>query len=217
MSEEIVNELSEATKLALASAGKHRSAWLGGFGLDARLARIVSQASEPMLAQMRLAWWRDQLGIPVENRPSGDAVLELVGECWAGHEGALRKLVDGWEALLAEPPLSRDAAFAFAEGRGAINAALARKSGTDPHTAARAGRTWALAELASRSSREGEREFVLGLARENDEATLALPRSMRPLAVLLGLARRSMARGGQPFLGDRWSPLVAMRLGMFGR
>lgn len=170
-----------------------------------------------MLAQMRLAWWRDQLGNPVDIRPTGDAVLDLVGECWVGYESALRKLVDGWEALLDEPPLSREAALAFAEGRGAINAALARKCGTDPHAAARAGRIWALAELASRSSREGERESVLEIARENDVAAIALPRSMRPLAVLLGLARRSIAKGGQPFLGDRWSPLVAMRLGMFGR
>ena len=37
------------------------------------------------------------------------------------------------------------------------------------------------------------------------------------VAVLAGLARRSGKRGGGPLIGDRLSPLAAIRLGIFGR
>ena len=35
----------------------------------------MARTTEPMLGQMRLAWWRDALGKPVDERPRGDAVL----------------------------------------------------------------------------------------------------------------------------------------------
>ena len=86
------------------------------FSLDQRLARIVAQSSEPMLAQVRLAWWREELGKDPIDRPTGDAVLDAIGKHWSGQEPALRKMVDGWEEMLAEPPLPTSAAMEFATG-----------------------------------------------------------------------------------------------------
>jgi phytoene synthase len=40
---------------------------------------------------------------------------------------------------------------------------------------------------------------------------------LRPLTVLAGLARRSLARGGAPLLDGSGAILVAMRLGITGR
>ncbi len=67
---------------------------------DQRLARIASSGTEPALAQMRLAWWRETLTKPVPDRPQGDAVLDALGQHWTGGEAELIALVDGWEILV---------------------------------------------------------------------------------------------------------------------
>ena len=72
------------------------------FELDARLGRIVAGTNEAMLGQMRLAWWRETLAKPVAERPSGDQVLNAIGEHWVGKEADLIKLVDGWERLFGQ-------------------------------------------------------------------------------------------------------------------
>jgi hypothetical protein len=45
----------------------------------------------------------------------------------------------------------------------------------------------------------------------------SLPRTLRPLTVLTGLARRSLGRGGAPLLDGPRAALLAMRLGIAGR
>jgi phytoene synthase len=44
-----------------------------------------------------------------------------------------------------------------------------------------------------------------------------LPRALRPLTVLAGLALRSLARGGAPLLDGAGATLLAVRLGIAGR
>ena len=64
-------------ELALAYTPRdRREAMRVAFELDRRLARIVAATTEPMLGQMRLAWWRDILAKPVDERPRGDVVLD---------------------------------------------------------------------------------------------------------------------------------------------
>ena len=116
--EDLLEECTEVARIALASAGRNRSVWLAAFALDGRIGRMVLGASEPLLGQMRLAWWRDQLALPESARPQGDPLLDLIGTEWAGHERALSDLVDGWEALLGERPLSEPAMQEFWAGGG---------------------------------------------------------------------------------------------------
>ena len=82
----LLDECPEVSRIALASAGSRRDIWLAAFALDGRIGRMVLGASEPMLGQMRLAWWRDQLGAPASARPQGDLLLDLIGRTWAGNE-----------------------------------------------------------------------------------------------------------------------------------
>lgn len=156
-----------------------------------------------MLAQIRLAWWRERLAEPVAGRPAGEPLLALLGDL----AGAFAPLVDGWEALLGEAPLSAEALASFADGRARGLGNLAEEFGLSRQASERAGRSWALADLRSRLSHPQERAQVAAL----DLAPLipGLPREMRPLVVLHGLARRN--RNG-PF-----ALLSAMRLGIFGR
>lgn len=218
MTEDIVAGLPLPQRLALSYApSRSRRPFLALLALDARLAGIVRQASEPMLAQMRLAWWRETLTAERGRRPAGEPLLELL-ESWAGEEQALTGLVDGWELLLAEPPMAAALIAKFGEARAAPFAALARLNGVaESDMAARAGLIWALADLANGLSHAGERDAALALAREIAQPLPRLPRSLRPLAVLAGLARRSLARGGRPLLHGPASGALALRLGILGR
>lgn len=219
MNDEDPDPLPLPIKLALGYApGAARPAMQALFALDTRLGKLVGQSREPMLAQIRLAWWRDRLGDPVAARPQGDRVLDALGGHWAGHEAALVALVDGWEHLLAEPPLPRSSIEGFAAGRAESWAGLARVLRTgDPQAAYTAGQRWALVDLSARISDPAERETAFAMARENGVRAVSLPRALRPLAVLDGLARRAIARGEPSMAEGRRAMLAVMRLGMFGR
>jgi len=214
MSRSLVEHLPAPQRLALSYASTPgRSATLALLALDARLAGLLRKRGEPVLAQVRLAWWRDTLAANRHGWPHGEPVLVLL-RSWRD-AAPLVALVDGWEALLSER-LESAAIAEFASGRAAGFAQLARELACDPDPAAAAATVWALGDLAAHLADSAEREAVLATAAGLATGS-ALPRPLRPLAVLAGLARRSLARGGTPLLGGRGAALVAMRLGITGR
>lgn len=203
-------------RLAMAYApSRARRAMLGLLAFDARLAGLIRGAREPMLAQIKLAWWRERLGEPGPAAVAGEPLLDLLRE-WGGESAGLARLVDGWEHLLAQPPLAAPAFELFAEARGAAFAALARQLGE--HAAAaeaeRAARNWALADLAARLGQAAEREAACELVTRQDWRRPVLPRSLRPLLVLHALARRSA--GTRPLLSGPGALALAARVGMLG-
>lgn len=213
MAEELLDELPRPQRLALSYApAKARRATLALIALDARLAAVLRRRGEPMLAQMRLAWWRDRLADDPASWPA-DAVLALLPQ-WR-EPGALVPLVDGWEALLGEQ-LDQAAIAEFAHGRGVSFGLLARELRCDPHDAEAAGRLWALGDLAANLTDPAERAAVIEAAGAEPRLS-SLPRLLRPLTVLAGLAQASLRRGGAPLLANPGAALLAVRLGIFGR
>lgn len=215
------DEPSAETRLALAYTPPGlRDGLATILQLDRRLARIVSATTEPMLGQLRLAWWREALERPPEERPRGDVVLDGIGEHLRGHEAALIRLVDGWEHLLSVGPLTREDARSFADGR---SAALLSIFGTAPwperqrRAAGEAAQCWALADLAAKVLNEGERDMLVSLGLEVGPGNSELPRTARGLAVLRALSRRALERGGKPLMEGRSAALAAMRAGLLGR
>jgi phytoene synthase len=206
-------DLQPVQRLALAHAPRStRAPILALLALDTRLSGFVRRGHEPLLAQMRLAWWRDTLGASRETWPRGDPLLDLLAG-WRAPE-ALVALVDGWEALLGEQlddPAIRD----FAGGRQKAWQALAFETASGG-SAGPAARYWALADLAANLSDAGERARVIECARGEPFAPPG-GRALRPLAILGGLGRRALARGGRPLLDGRVSALAALRLGLLGR
>ena len=178
--------------------------------LDARLGRICLTASEPALAQLRLAWWRDELS---RERPAAaemppDPLLASLLTEWGSDRSAPIALIDGWEELIGDLPPTGEAAMGFAAGREAVFAEIARRAGHHgaASDAAIHAQAWARADLAA-----------FGLPHASEVTALpTLPRPLRPVAIIGGLARRAILRGGKPMFGDRMSPLVALRLGIFG-
>lgn len=209
----LVEALPMARRLALAYApAEAREPLLAFLALDVRLAGIVRHSHEPMLAQLRLAWWREQLQQDGGAWPTGEPLLAAL-RSWNGRHGVLAALADGWEGMAGAAPLAPAVFEQLAQARAEGFAALA-----DGHAEARRmGRNWALADIAARLSHPQEQAAALDLARRQDWRGASLPRTLRPLAVLHGLAARALRRGGNL---DRISPtdlLAALRIGLVGR
>jgi phytoene synthase len=204
-------ELGDAERLAIAYApARRRPAYCSLLALDAVLRRAALGGREPLPAQLKLAWWRDACSRLPEARDH--PVLAALAESWPGDAGALVALVDAWEEVAVAEGGFAAAVEAVAGQRGTALALCADESETRDRDVAR---VWTLVTLADRApdaaARAGMRAAASLIPRFH------LNRAMRPLAVLDGLARRALAADRALLIGDRWSPLVAMRLGIFGR
>lgn len=184
---------------------------------DAHLGRLVASVKEPLVGQIRLAWWREELAKPAAARPRGNPELDALGVHWGGEEAALVTLVNGWECLFGAAPLPEGDVGQFAAARGSALAAFARLAGAGDAAADAelAGRRWALADLAERASDARERALCKELFADTRRPA-HLPRVLRGAAVLDGLAARAMARG-EPLMAGRGGALAALRLGLLGR
>ena len=220
MTSQLSETLSTEAQLALAHTPiNSRRALTILLEFDTRLARIVAATTEPMLGQMRLAWWRDMLGMDVSDRPAGDPVLDAIGAVWQGGEGRLVAMVDGWEHMLSDPPLTREAALAFADGRGRAFGALVALEGASDTLQPRleaAGRIWAIADAASHIDDPSERETLVALGREWPSPD-ALPAPFRGVAILAALGARSLKAGGAPLMAGRGAGWTSFRAGLLGR
>lgn len=211
---DLVESLPLVQRLALSYApAAARADTLTLLALDLRLAGIVRRRSEVLLAQLKLAWWRDRLREDPSRWPAGEPLLARL-TTWRGGFDGLLELVDGWEVLLAET-LSPADMRAFAAGRGAAWAALACQS-IDP-AVAQAGREWALADLALHLRALPEAELAREVAQAEPWQEARLPRALRPLAVLRGLAGRALHSGSSEVLDGPRAALAALRIGLVGR
>jgi phytoene synthase len=204
--------MAVAERLALAYApAAFRERLIAGFSLDAALRHAALGKSETLLAQVRLAWWRDACArIPAGTQ---HPVLVALGQIWRGSNDPLVALVDAWEAVAVAADRLVDPAEELAEARAGVFAALTGALADERVIAAT--RCWTLATLADLAPNEDAGELMRSRAAAIPNPRL--PRALRSLAVLHGLARRAAAAGTGLLLGDRASPFVAMRLGIFGR
>ncbi len=149
----VTNRVDPLRDLALSYAPRGTQAGVKAlFSLDAALGQILRTTSEPMVGQMRLAWWREALArLDVTPSPAEPVLESLARDALPlGATGvALSRMADGWEVLLGE--LDGDALTSHAKERGAVLFALAGSvidaDREDPLDAA--GRAWALADLSA--------------------------------------------------------------------
>lgn len=153
------------------------------FALDAMLGKLARGTRDPLVAQMRLAWWREALAALDARAVPGQPILGALRA--AGQGAALTPIVDGWEALVA----GEVAAHARARG-GTLFAAAARVLGATGDPAAAAGEAWALADLAVSSP---DRDVAARARAEAARAMVAVhghrwSRAGRPLGALALIA-----------------------------
>jgi 15-cis-phytoene synthase len=114
------------------------------FALDLELAQVVATTTDPMLGEIRLAWWRERLTELDAGRAPAQPLLEaLLAHALPVLKGAeLAGLEDRWLGLIgsdAVPP-------AHVEGGGLLFALAARLLGGDAAAGDALGRAWALGE-----------------------------------------------------------------------
>ncbi len=190
------------------------------FALDRRLADASRQASEPIIAQMKLAWWRDRFAQPHADWPKGEPLLARLA-VWDADVARLGALVDGWEALLAEGPLSDGAIADFVEGRAVSWSIAARTLGQEDDRTLEwvrdAGALWAVADLADHVAGVEDRQRVWDYSHHQQRfGPPKLPRGLRPFAILARLAHRAIMNR-RAMLGAKGDFLAAVRTGMLGR
>lgn len=198
-------QIPPLARLALAYAPTAaRPAWADLLELDGRIGAIVRGAREPVLAQIRLAWWRERLAEVADKRPRGEPLLARLGQ-WSDAGAGLIPLIDGWEALL-DDPVALGADEAFVAGRVAAVAVLAREVEAG-HDGAWAARAWGQADLAL-------------MRRETAVVGAPGPRlapQLRPLAVLAGVTARAAGLGDPAALVSPGALLAALRHGLLRR
>ncbi len=182
--------------LALSYApGRRRAGLEALFALDAALGQVLRTTREPLVGQMRLAWWREALAALDTAPPPGEPVLQQLAAhvLPAGVTGAsLAGLADGWEVLLGE--LSDDALDRYAQGRGGwLFERAALVLGADDVTTS-AGEGWALADLAANLSDVAlaDRARDLAHARLDAASKAHWSRPGRALGALAIIARRGL-------------------------
>ena len=159
------------------------------FDIDEAMAAVVARATEPALAAIKLAWWREQLEkLDVEPPPAEPrlqaAAAELLPRGIEGRE--LAALEAGWATLLAEAP-----EIALVEARGeALFAIAAKLLGARHEAIGAAGRLYALMDVTRRG--------IIDLRARADPRPLPrFPSKLRPLTALAALARRDLHWGSK--------------------
>jgi phytoene synthase len=187
--------------------------------LDSRLAGILQSRGEALIAQIKLAWWRDRLAEDPQVWPMGEPLLQLlrIGKV---PPRAYLPLVDGWERLLDED-LTAATVREFAAGRAAAWRAVAEAAGAGEGDAGeavdQAAREISYLDLALHLGDEAEAKAARQLALACKWHRPRLPRALRPLAVLHALSARALQSGSHDLLDGPRAGLLALRIGLFGR
>ena len=100
---------------------ERRAAIAALWALAERLTKLLQDAREPLIGQIKLAWWRDMMAMLAsdpEALPKGEPLLADLQASWAG-QGGLDTLVDAAEAYAVQRHNSRRRSAAQrAAGRG---------------------------------------------------------------------------------------------------
>ena len=108
------SNLTADQQLCLAYAGGRQTLFRALFDLEAAVSQIALTAHEPLLAQIKLAWWaEDGLGNPKGGSAIGDAVLGLSKV--ADHQAIVPLFIEAWKAAAYGPDGFGDAATLRAE------------------------------------------------------------------------------------------------------
>ena len=167
--------------------------------LDAALGAVLAGGREPLISQIKLAWWRDSLvKLDTEKAPAEPVLQAVAAEVLAmGVSGtALSEMEEGWTVLLSQEPLGAAELGSYAAARGGLlfRHSAAVLGATSTAEMERAGEGWALVDLA-RHSNAVDGEAALAAARElfAGIARMRWPSALRPLGMLARLARRDSA------------------------
>ncbi|MEZ5656166.1 MAG: hypothetical protein R3E04_09820 [Sphingobium sp.] len=212
-------QISALQRVLVAAAGGARERAERLFALDNECAHIARVATEPMMAQIRLAWWRDGImaqTLPAEHRSQDMEALRAL-DGFADMRAHLVVMIDGWEELILFDGADVDTMLeTYAKGRGEGLFAAFLQTGDDGRAAA--GRLWALWDLAGHLSDEGLAAKAVAQAADLAGGITDSRAYPRMLAMMASAARRDALRGqGAPADLTPALYLHLLRMQFFGR
>jgi phytoene synthase len=147
--------------------------------MDMRFGDIVRTAREPMIAQIKMAWWREALTEAVDLRPKGEPLLQaLTAVGGVIPLSALEALVSAWEELLGSDEWSQAVTDTHAQLRAeAIFQTYANWVGSAQEVRP-IGRLWAIETLRTAFPQRVAESISAPLA------VLPKARALRPLTIL---------------------------------
>jgi phytoene synthase len=174
-------ELTDRDLVRLHWPRELRPAFDALFAIDDVMASVVANASQPALAAIKLAWWREALEQLDHAPPPAEPRLQAAAAelLLRGISGAdLAQLEPGWATLLDEVP-----SLELVEQRGAmLFALLARLLGRGDARLDRAGALFACMDVTRRGLADLRPSKRSGLPR--------MPKRLRPVTTLAALALR---------------------------
>lgn len=180
-----------------------------------RLTKLLDDVREPMIGQIKLAWWRDMMALMADDAdaiPKGEPLLAEMKPYWRGEAG-LGALVNAAEALLlAEDDAARLAASQRFGDEIFMLSSRALGGEVKQGAGARWGLLWGLY-----LNRGGQGEAGLLQAAENASAPAKADygKGGKALLMLDRLAGQiAAAKGGRDL---RQEGLILLRIGLFGR
>ena len=188
------------------------------YAYDHELGRAPKAASNPILGEIRLTWWREVLdeifeARPVRHHPTAQALAGMVERRAVGR-APLEAMIDARYRELDPAPLSLEEAVQAARGSAGGAAVIAAEILAPGASGAEAaGAAWAFARRIATAPLEGAPERLRALRREAAEGVRRLPVAAFPAAAHGALACLR-ARGGEtPELIVRLRLLTAVATG----
>jgi phytoene synthase len=135
--------------------GEARADVIALYGLNLELSRAAEVASQPLIGEMRLAWWREAVeemfeGRPVRRHPTAQALAQAVRRRGLSRDG-LEALIEARLRDLEPWPLRPDEVERYLDSTTGALMALAVHAlspDADPHAVRHAARAWGLAGLS---------------------------------------------------------------------
>ena len=196
---------------------RNRAALAALFAIDAAMGDVVRTSSDPMLGQIRLAWWRERLEeldqgvVPAE--PRLQAVAEaLIPKGISGRDAAA--LEGGWLKLFTPFPWDVSVVeILWFRGRLLFGLGAKLLSRTDDRIEA-AGGLWAIMDAARHCSDPPSRKILMteGRTLARGLGGTKVEPALRPLSILAALAIRDLAKG-EPFEPEGSPGRIATMLG----
>lgn len=147
--------------------------------------------SEPLIGQIRLAWWNEALNDRSGIQGKGEPLVDEMRAANMLPPPGLAQWLDGWEALIGDIDLE---AYALGRGRGLFHALSGEAE--IPDWLARAGAAWALWDFSGHASDAAMADRAVALGRQYLlTGTERWPAKWRPMRIAYGLARGDILKG----------------------
>ena len=178
--------------------------------LDMRLGQIISKGTEPLIGQMRIAWWRDALRRPTGEWPKGEPLFQDLALLKCELAPDMVHLADAWGGLLAQEEWTAGTLAAFAEDRSrGIFGCFAKISMQDDDARNKLlvmGQRWALIDLIPYCKTSEQLEVLKSCIPPRPESYRGA-RIARPLS-MLALTAEQQGGGMKPGIRMLWHGLT---------